>query len=180
MGETATSETWVGRSVPRLEDEALLRGDGRFIDDLDPVPNAHHAAVLRSPFAHARIARLGHAPRDPDAAREDVLLRLRRDLEHGAARGLVRARREHAAGPALEQRGEDAGDLLRRLALREDRLRSALSQLAMNIDAGEAEVEIGQAGELLDGLLGARRPSAHALEELAEIIAKTGHEAIVG
>ena len=65
MGETATSETWVGRSLPRLEDEALLRGDGRFIDDLDPVPNAHHAAVLRSPFAHARIARL-----DPGAALE--------------------------------------------------------------------------------------------------------------
>ena len=65
MGETAASETWVGRSLPRLEDEALLRGDGRFIDDLDPVPNAHHAAVLRSPFAHARIARL-----DPGAALE--------------------------------------------------------------------------------------------------------------
>jgi len=65
VGETAASETWVGRSLPRLEDEALLRGDGRFIDDLDPVPNAHHAAVLRSPFAHARIARL-----DPGAALE--------------------------------------------------------------------------------------------------------------
>ena len=36
----------------------MLRGEGRFIDDLDPVANARHAAVLRSPFAHARIARL--------------------------------------------------------------------------------------------------------------------------
>jgi 2-furoyl-CoA dehydrogenase large subunit len=50
--------TWVGRSLTRLEDEALLRGEGRFIDDLDPVANARHAAVLRSPFAHARITRL--------------------------------------------------------------------------------------------------------------------------
>jgi len=48
-------ETWVGQAVLRLEDEALLRGEGRFIDDLDPVPNAYHAAILRSPFAHARI-----------------------------------------------------------------------------------------------------------------------------
>jgi 2-furoyl-CoA dehydrogenase large subunit len=50
--------TWVGRSLPRLEDEALLRGEGRFLDDLDPVPNAKHAAILRSQLAHARIAKL--------------------------------------------------------------------------------------------------------------------------
>jgi 2-furoyl-CoA dehydrogenase large subunit len=59
------SETWVGRSLLRLEDEALLRCEGSFIDDLDPVPNARHAAVLRSPFAHARITRL-----EPSAAAE--------------------------------------------------------------------------------------------------------------
>jgi 2-furoyl-CoA dehydrogenase large subunit len=56
------SETWVGRPLPRLEDEALLRGRGRFIDDLDPVANARDAAVLRSPFAHARIVRLDASP----------------------------------------------------------------------------------------------------------------------
>jgi 2-furoyl-CoA dehydrogenase large subunit len=51
-------ETWVGRALPRFEDEALLRGEGRFIDDLDPVPNASHAAILRSPLAHARVTSL--------------------------------------------------------------------------------------------------------------------------
>jgi 2-furoyl-CoA dehydrogenase large subunit len=61
VGATVASETWVGRSVPRLEDEALLRGRGRFIDDLSPVAHARHAAVLRSPFAHARILRLDTA-----------------------------------------------------------------------------------------------------------------------
>src|SRR5438552_3268091 len=55
MGVTLGQDTWVGRGIERLEDEALLRGEGRFIDDLDPVPNAYHAAILRSPFAHARI-----------------------------------------------------------------------------------------------------------------------------
>src|SRR5215218_2247370 len=55
MAVRAGSETWVGQAIPRLEDEALLRGQGRFIDDIDPVANAHHAAILRSPFAHARI-----------------------------------------------------------------------------------------------------------------------------
>ena len=58
MGAKAASEPWVGRPLPRLEDDALLRGEGRFIDDLDPVANTRHAAVLRSPYAHARITRL--------------------------------------------------------------------------------------------------------------------------
>ena len=59
------AKTWVGQAVPRLEDEALLRGEGRFLDDLDPVPNTHHAAVVRSQLAHARITHL-----DPSAALE--------------------------------------------------------------------------------------------------------------
>src|SRR5919199_6467693 len=59
MAETLTSqETWVGRPLERFEDDALLRGAGRFLDDLDPAPGAHHAAVVRSPHAHARITRL--------------------------------------------------------------------------------------------------------------------------
>ncbi len=58
MGVTAGVDTWVGRALPRLEDEALLRGDGRFIDDLDPVPNVRHAAILRSLVPHAKIAGL--------------------------------------------------------------------------------------------------------------------------
>jgi 2-furoyl-CoA dehydrogenase large subunit len=59
MADSAVStEQWVGRSLPRYEDEALLRGRGRFLDDLNPVPGAHHAAVLRSSQPHARIERL--------------------------------------------------------------------------------------------------------------------------
>ena len=58
-------ETWVGRALPRFEDEPLLRGQGRFMDDIDPVPRARHAAILRSQLAHARIVRL-----DPSAALE--------------------------------------------------------------------------------------------------------------
>jgi 2-furoyl-CoA dehydrogenase large subunit len=52
------TEPWVGRALPRFEDEALLRGQGRFIDDLDPVPNVRHAAILRSLLPHARISGL--------------------------------------------------------------------------------------------------------------------------
>lgn len=58
MAVTTAERTWVGRDIPRLEDGALLRGEGRFIDDLDPVPGAHEAAIVRSPLAHGRIVRL--------------------------------------------------------------------------------------------------------------------------
>src|SRR5881275_1361071 len=46
---------WVGRSIPRVEDAALLTGRGRFIDDLGVRPGTLHAAILRSPHPHARI-----------------------------------------------------------------------------------------------------------------------------
>jgi 2-furoyl-CoA dehydrogenase large subunit len=39
----------------RVEDRRLLTGRGAFVDDLEPVANLHHAAVVRSPHAHARI-----------------------------------------------------------------------------------------------------------------------------
>ncbi|WP_137390141.1 xanthine dehydrogenase family protein molybdopterin-binding subunit [Rhodoligotrophos defluvii] len=48
-------QSWVGRPIERREDEALLSGRARFIDDLEPVAGLRYAAVLRSPHAHARI-----------------------------------------------------------------------------------------------------------------------------
>ncbi len=47
-------EPLVGRAVPRVEDERLLRGNGRYVDDIAP-PGGLEAAFLRSPHAHARI-----------------------------------------------------------------------------------------------------------------------------
>ncbi len=48
-------QAWVGRALPRKEDQALLSGRARFIDDLAPIPGLKHAAILRSPHPHARI-----------------------------------------------------------------------------------------------------------------------------
>ena len=50
MGEFA-----IGQSVLRREDPRLLRGHGRFFDDLK-VADQLHAAIARSPHAHAKIA----------------------------------------------------------------------------------------------------------------------------
>src|SRR5438445_1327827 len=44
----------IGAPTQRLEDARLLRGEGCFVDDLDPA-GVVHAALLRSPHAHARI-----------------------------------------------------------------------------------------------------------------------------
>src|ERR687889_2119017 len=45
-----------GTKVPRVEDQRFLRGQGRYVDDLlTDDPRLLHAAVLRSPHAHARI-----------------------------------------------------------------------------------------------------------------------------
>jgi 2-furoyl-CoA dehydrogenase large subunit len=52
---STTTRPYVGQGIPRLEDDALLRGRGRFMDDIDPVPHTRHAMIVRSPFAHARI-----------------------------------------------------------------------------------------------------------------------------
>jgi aerobic carbon-monoxide dehydrogenase large subunit len=46
-----------GTKVPRVEDQRLLRGKGWYVDDVlsDVHAGTLHAAVLRSPHAHARI-----------------------------------------------------------------------------------------------------------------------------
>jgi CO/xanthine dehydrogenase Mo-binding subunit len=41
--------------LARVEDPALLCGQGRFLDDLDPLPGTLVAAIVRSPLPHARI-----------------------------------------------------------------------------------------------------------------------------
>ncbi len=58
---TTAADTWVGQRLRRKEDARLVRGAGRFTPDI-VVPGALHAAVLRSPFAHAEITSLDVAP----------------------------------------------------------------------------------------------------------------------
>ena len=51
------------KHTPRIEDDALVRGIGRFMDD-PRLPNTAYAAFVRSPHAHARITSV-----DTDEAR---------------------------------------------------------------------------------------------------------------
>jgi carbon-monoxide dehydrogenase large subunit len=54
---TQTAERFVGQSVRRREDAALLTGRATWTDDI-VLPGTLHMAVLRSPVAHARIGRI--------------------------------------------------------------------------------------------------------------------------
>lgn len=55
---SAARQAWIGQRLERLEDDALLNGRGAYADDLGTRPGTLHAAVLRSPHAHARLLRI--------------------------------------------------------------------------------------------------------------------------
>src|SRR5215475_6726192 len=46
--------TFIGSAVERVEDQRMLLGRGCYLDDLNR-PDQWHAAIVRSPLAHARI-----------------------------------------------------------------------------------------------------------------------------
>ena len=50
----------IGQSIKRFEDPRLVRGEGRFHDDVN-LPNQAHVVIVRSLHAHARIASIDTA-----------------------------------------------------------------------------------------------------------------------
>jgi len=52
-----SSRRFVGRSVERVEDRSLVTGHTEFIDNVR-LPDMLHCAILRSPYAHARVKRV--------------------------------------------------------------------------------------------------------------------------
>lgn len=62
--EHTQDTTWVGKSIRRIEDPKFLRGVGGYIADR-ATPGTLHIALVKSPFAHARIVSV-----DVEAARQ--------------------------------------------------------------------------------------------------------------
>ncbi len=54
------SARFVGKPIRRREDPRLLTGQGTYVGDM-ALPGMAHAAILRSPYAHARIRRIDGA-----------------------------------------------------------------------------------------------------------------------
>ena len=44
----------LGQRVKRVEDQRLITGKGRFVDDIK-LQSMAHLAILRSPYAHANV-----------------------------------------------------------------------------------------------------------------------------
>jgi aerobic carbon-monoxide dehydrogenase large subunit len=84
----------VGRPLRRREDERVLTGRSRFLDDLHP-PGLAHLAFVRSPYAHARVVSVSV----PQGAPGLLAVLTARDLE-GRARPL----------PIQVPEGADAAD----------------------------------------------------------------------
>ena len=59
---------YIGAPIPRREDARLLTGRGTFVDDLE-MPGVAHAAMVRSPHAHARVRAHRHRRRAGAARR---------------------------------------------------------------------------------------------------------------
>ena len=55
MANTSQVEKYLGQPVPRVEDETLLMGKAQYSDHLPTRAGTQHAAILRSPHAHAKI-----------------------------------------------------------------------------------------------------------------------------
>jgi carbon-monoxide dehydrogenase large subunit len=54
------TQRWVGRSLPRVEDERFLRGTARYVGDLT-LPGMLHAVFVRSAHAHGLVRELDTA-----------------------------------------------------------------------------------------------------------------------
>ncbi|ACB39734.1 glyceraldehyde dehydrogenase subunit alpha [Pyrobaculum neutrophilum] len=48
---------FVGKPLPRFEDDVILRGKARYVDDVD-LPGMLYAGFVRSPYAHARVLKV--------------------------------------------------------------------------------------------------------------------------
>ena len=57
MSSTMHMHGGIGESIKRKEDGRFLRGKGNYLDDF-VLPNMMHMAILRSPYAHARIRKI--------------------------------------------------------------------------------------------------------------------------
>jgi carbon-monoxide dehydrogenase large subunit len=69
MNLMPTQKFGVGQPVSRKEDPKLVRGEGRYTDDID-LPGQAYGVMVRSPLAHGRITRL---PTDAARAAPGVL-----------------------------------------------------------------------------------------------------------
>jgi aerobic carbon-monoxide dehydrogenase large subunit len=147
-------EFGIGQPLSRFEDKRLLRGAGRFIDDVT-LPRQAYAYILRSPHAHARIGKLDLAA--AKAAPGVLGVFTEADL---AADGLG------ANAPTLPRKRPDGSPMFWRAhpGLAKERVRYVGDPLAMVV--AETLAQAKDAAELID-VDYEPQPSVTATEEAA-------------
>src|SRR3954466_4754323 len=70
VDEAKAGNGFVGQSIKRKEDPPFITGTARYVDDI-VLPGTYHAAVVRSPEAHAKIVSIDTSAAE---AREGVEL----------------------------------------------------------------------------------------------------------
>ncbi|MEA2269200.1 MAG: aerobic carbon-monoxide dehydrogenase large subunit, partial [Solirubrobacteraceae bacterium] len=94
-GRALAAPRAVGARVLRREDPRLLTGRGRYVSDVAP-PGVLHAAFLRSPHAHARIAAI-------DTAAARALPGVVAVLTAADLRGVARPLRARSGSPGYQE-----------------------------------------------------------------------------
>src|SRR4029453_13136990 len=74
-----TTEGLIGARMKRVEDPGMITGTAKYIDDLR-LPGMAHVAILRSPYAHARIKGIDTAK--AEASPGVVAVYTGKDFEH--------------------------------------------------------------------------------------------------
>ena len=102
-----TGYRFIGKPMPRKEDARLITGNGRFTDDFS-LDGQAYAAMVRSPYPHARIVAIDAARGQSDAGRARRIhrrrLRRRQSQAHSARSGAEDQIR-HEAHRARRRRG---------------------------------------------------------------------------
>ncbi len=101
----------IGSRVSRIEDDALLRGRGRFVDDI-AVPGVLHVAFVRSPHPHALIRSVAKSRRTVGAGRPRRAHARRSGPGLGAAAHAAALEFRHAARTGLAFRARRRRGLL--------------------------------------------------------------------
>jgi len=63
VSPVAEKKNWVGKPLPRKEEDRLLRGRGKFADDIK-MHELLYLRFVRSPYAHARVVRIDTSAAD--------------------------------------------------------------------------------------------------------------------
>jgi carbon-monoxide dehydrogenase large subunit len=196
-GAALSPEPLVGRPLARREDERVLRGRARYVDDID-LDGMAHVAFVRSPHAHARVvAERVPAQRPPGVlaviAPEDLTGRVQRypkvaidgmevsDDQHPILpEGEVRYAGQPVAGVVAESRAlaEDFAEEIEvdyePLEVVVDMRASQHAMVRWSKSAGDVEGAFARAERVVSGHYGMARVAAVPIEARGAIVRDDG------